>query len=86
MSDGNRLYLACRMHPTREESYLLGDRAYSASYEARAVHASLQKWLDRHANCGGGFDHFTVAYHGAKDDEQPTLNPIADAVHIGLHR
>lgn len=66
-----------------------GERALNASYEARAVHASLQKWMDRHANCGGGLDNFGVVYHHPKDQEKLTIPPadhVADAVHLALRQ
>lgn len=81
----NRMYLTCRHHPTQAESFLIGDRVDAGSYSAaRNDGKSVQKWLDQHATCGGGFDHFTVSYALQKDGDIPTEQPLANAVHATL--
>lgn len=81
----NRMFITCRHHPTLAESFCLADRSDAASYESRGNHSRLQKWLDTHATCGGGFDHFTLGYSQQKDADMPAPNPIADGVHMALN-
>lgn len=82
----NRMFLTCRHHPTQAESYLLADRNDGASYFASFGGKSerLQKWLDKHAACGGTFDHFTLSYAEQKDLDLPKSAPVANAVHATL--
>jgi hypothetical protein len=81
----NRLFITCRHHATLAESFCLADRPDATSYEARGNHSRLQKWFDTHATCGGGFDHFTIAYSQQKDGDMPSAKPVADAVHVALN-
>lgn len=81
----NRMFLACRFHPTLQESLLLGDRDANGSYATVLTQQKMQKWLDQHATCGGGFDHFTVAYAAEKDNEAPVASPTQLAVHKALN-
>lgn len=81
----NRMFLTCRHHPSIEHSFCFADRKDAASYEARGNNSRLQKWLDTHATCGGGFDHFTLAYSQQKDGDMPSANPVGDAVHVALN-
>lgn len=80
----NRLFLTCRVHPTLQDSFCLADRKDASSYEARSNPSRLQKWLDTHATCGGGFDHFTLGYSQQKDGDIPAPKPVAEAVHAHL--
>lgn len=81
----NRIYLTCKHHPTQAESFGVASRNDDASYSCALVEArSLQKWLDKHAACGGTFDHFTLSYAQEKDADVPKSNPVSDAVHAAL--
>lgn len=86
----NRMYLTCRHHPTRAESYLIAERDDGESYKAAdrftagLNHNRLQKWLTEHAGCGGTLDHFTVSFENQPNSDLPTPNPIADGIHLTL--
>ncbi len=81
----NTLFITCKHHPTQGESFRLASRADNCSYSnssALLEQSALQKWLERHAACGGTFDHFTASYAEVKDNDLPT--PVAEAVHATL--
>jgi hypothetical protein len=76
----NTLYLTCKHHPSQAESFVLASRKNGESYQA-GVMVRFQKWLDKHAACGGGLDHFTVGYAKEKDSDLPSPAPVANGVH-----
>lgn len=76
----NTLYLTCKHHPSPAESFVVAERKSGESYKAGVV-TRLQKWLDKHAACGGTIDHFTAGYAKTKDGDVPNPAPIADGVH-----
>ena len=76
----NLMYLVCRSHPERVNSLVLGKRnagCYGKVPDPRQV----EKWFEQHAFCGGGRDHFTIAYDQTADWDVPKPAPVADAVH-----
>lgn len=79
----NTLYLTCKHHPSIAESYVVAERKVGESYKA-GVGVRLQKWLDKHAACGGTIDHFTVGYAKPKDGDVPNQAPVAESVHLAL--
>jgi hypothetical protein len=76
----NTLYLTCKHHPSPAESFVVAERREGESFKA-GVMVRLQKWLDRHAACGGTLDHFTAGYALTKDGDLPNPAPIANGVH-----
>jgi hypothetical protein len=79
----NTMWLVCVHHPDRTAAIQLGRRVMHG-YN-RAPHAAkLEEFFERHKLCGGGFDHFTIAYDQAKDGDLPKPAPLADAVHAVL--
>lgn len=81
------MYLTCRHHATPAESFVLGHRGFKNSYcspRARDMNKSLQKFLLRHANCGNGFDHFTLSYGQKKDNDLPAKAAIIEGVHSAI--
>jgi hypothetical protein len=95
---GNLIYLCCRHHPAIPESFLLAirDDAIQRPFgyftrtsektlaDTTSYDRSLQKWLSKHATCGGTVDHFTIAYAQPHDHDLPKANPVRDAVHLHL--
>lgn len=80
---GNVMWLVCAHHPDRTEAIQLGRRTIDAFN--RAPHAArLEEFFERHKYCGGGHDHFTIAYDRPKDWDLPKPAPLADAVHAVL--
>ena len=88
----NTMYLVCVHHPDKADAFRLSQRerlgyGIAAGRELRPPDRyvrSLEKFLETHKHCGGGFDHFTIAYDQAKDHDLPQPAPIADAVHLAL--
>lgn len=79
----NTMWLVCAHHPDRTEAIQLGRRVSDGF--ARAPHAAkLDEFFEQHKLCGGGHDHFTVAFDRPKDWDLPTPAPVADAVHAAL--
>jgi len=90
---GNVMYLCCKHCPRPEQSFLLSERGEAMNgavgYQIHnkriaTIHVNLNKWLERHASCGGTVDHFTIAYAQATDHDVPKANPVRDAVHLHL--
>lgn len=50
----------------------------------RRADQAMDKFFEAHKLCGGGFDHFTIAYAQAKDHDLPNPEPLADGVHLAL--
>lgn len=81
---GNLMYLVCTHHPDRMDALVIGSRGQSANgrglpYTSMLTqNSALQKFLDKHARCGGGFDHYTIAFDAGKDQDLP--KPVASAV------
>lgn len=79
----NILYLTCRHHPSKVDSFIVTEREFRQPYAARsqANQTSFHKWLETHRNCGGTFDHFTVGYAADKDhDLAPEITQLDQAV------
>ena len=85
----NTMWLVCVHHPDKADAFRLSCRerqgyGIAAGRELRPPDRyarSLEKFFETHKTCGGGFDHFTIAYDLTKDHDLPTPNPCADAVH-----
>lgn len=85
MTAMNRMFLVCTHHPTQRDSYLIAGRnrrGYDNLIEDEDGYFS--KWLIKHAACGGGFDHFSLAFERPKDHDIPIDKPLANAVHLQL--
>ncbi len=88
----NTMYLVCVHHPEPVLSLRLASRTLvrdrSGDMEPYTVYKRTQENMERffeaHKLCGGGFDHFTIAYEQTKDYDLPTPAPLADAVHLSL--
>jgi hypothetical protein len=78
----NTMYLVCVHHPDRVHSFRLGSRGTCTRYVTGArIGQKLDDWLELHATCGGGQDHFTLAFDLTKDHDLPIPAPVANAVH-----
>ncbi len=82
----NTMFLVCTHHPTAADSFHLGARVKGSGYKPRDVglERGLRKWLDTHSTCGGGYDHFTIAFELPKDGDLLKVDPIANGVHVAL--
>lgn len=81
----NTMYLVCVHHPDRVYSFRLGSRGTCTRYITGArIGQKLDDWLELHATCGGGQDHFTLAFDLTKDHDLPNPEPLADGVHLAL--
>jgi len=83
----NQMFLTCRHHATRAESFLIAARSDNEPYAVTnwvKFGEQLQKFLTAHAGCGRSFDHFTVSYSETKDNDVPKDAPVAEAVHAAL--
>lgn len=80
---GNTMWLVCTHHPDRTQALCLGRRS-TRGYESRANDKALHNFYRMHESCGGGFDHFTIAFDREKDHDLPKPAPLADAVHAVL--
>lgn len=81
----NTMYLVCTHHPEPIHACVLADRDHNTDgYEPSTTNAKLQKFLTEHKLCGGGFDHFTLAFARPKDGDLPKPKPLADVVHLTL--
>jgi hypothetical protein len=88
----NTIYLVCVHHPDKSDAFVLAERADLTGY----VHGKLlprylqsqadrlAKFFKRHAHCGRGCDHFTIAFDKQKDWDLPKPAPVAEAVHLNL--
>lgn len=79
----NALWLCCIHHPDRTQAIQLGRRVADGYHRAPTA-AKLEEFFEKHELCGGGFDHFTIAYDLTKDHDLPTPNRVADVVHLKL--
>lgn len=80
---GNTMWLVCIHHPDRTQSLQLGRRVMRGY--SRAPHAhDIERFFREHEGCGGGYDHFTIAFDLGKDHDLPKPAPLADAVHAVL--
>lgn len=92
MTTGNLMYLVCVHHPDKADAFRLSQRerfgyGIAAGRELRPADRyvrSLEKFLDTHRHCGGGFDHFTIAFGQVKDYDLPKPEPLANGVHLAL--
>jgi len=86
--NGNTMYLVCVHHPDKADSVLLADRCDSDgkkhAYTSMVGERRLAKFFEKHAHCGGGFDHFTIAYTEQKDHDVPKPELLANGVHLVL--
>lgn len=76
------MFLVCNAHPDSENSIELGrrrGREYGKSPYGRA----LSDWLERHAECCDGPDHFRLAHERTPNWDQAT--PISPDSSIPLH-
>lgn len=80
----NTLYLVCSQHPQTIHALRLGER-HDDTYAPTSSQAKLERFFEEHKLCGGGFDHFTIAYAKPKDHDLPVAKPLADVVHLSLH-
>lgn len=79
-----RIWLVCSHHPHREQGIALGKRLVDGFYRC-PTDRELEAWFDEHKHCGGGHDHFTVAYDHPKDyDVSSPAPPIAAHVRLAL--
>lgn len=81
------MYLVCTHHPERVHSFRLairGTGGFRYITNDRRLISSLEGWLEEHAHCGGGLDHFTIAFDLTKDHDVPKIQPVADRVHAAL--
>lgn len=77
----NTMYLVCTHHPDRVHSFRLAARGTCTRYiTGSKVGQKLDEWLEEHATCGGGQDHFTIAFDLPKDHDLPKIEPVADNV------
>lgn len=81
--NGNTMWLVCVHHPDRTQALQLGRRVFGA-YDKVPHKQAIEAFLHEHATCGGGFDHFTIAFDQPKDHDLPKPAPLADAVHAVL--
>ena len=80
---GNTMWLVCVHHPERTQALFLGRRMIRG-YSRTCSQKELEDFYRDHETCGGGFDHFTIAYDRDKDHDLPKPAPLADAVHATL--
>jgi hypothetical protein len=80
----NTMYLVCVHHPEQIHALRLANRGIDFYKPARRIDQSLERFLEDHKMCGGGFDHFTIAYAQTKDHDLPNPEPLADGVHLAL--
>lgn len=81
----NTMYLVCVHHPDKADAFVLASRAQLHEYCSAHLYApALHKWFAAHKHCGGGFDHFTIAYDQVKDHDLPKPAPLANGVHLAL--
>lgn len=82
----NTMYLVCVHHPEQIHALRLGmrDDRLTDGYKRVPLAARIEAWLAEHRICGGGHDHFTIAYAQAKDHDLPNPEPLADSVHLTL--
>lgn len=86
----NVMYLVCTHHPERVHSFRLAIRGTKTQYVSSGIRRQLadklEEWLEEHRDCGGGFDHFTLAFDQPKDhDASAPPDKIANGVHAALH-
>jgi hypothetical protein len=79
----NTMYLVCVHHPEAMHALRLGRRNLDG-YNIAPTSAKIEKFFAEHKLCGGGFDHFTIAFELAKDHDLPLPKPVADGVHMAL--
>lgn len=87
----NTMYLVCVHHPDKAQAFALAERSDKASGYVNCIEIdrtyelqSLEAFFKTHVHCGGGFDHFTIAFELAKDHDLPKPAPVADGVHMAL--
>lgn len=83
MNVGNTMWLVCVHHPDRTQALCLGRRS-TRGYNTRVDEKTLHNFYREHEGCGGGYDHFTVAFDFDKDHDLPKPAVLADAVHAVL--
>lgn len=81
----NTMYLVCTHHPDRVHSFRLASRGTATQYLShKRVEQKLEDWFSAHRLCGGGLDHFTIAFDLPKDHDLPKIEPVANGVHLAL--
>lgn len=80
----NTMYLVCVHHPSPMEALCLGRRVGLKGYDHAPASAKVEKFFEKHKHCGGGCDHFTIAFEQPKDHDLPKPAPLADGVHLAL--
>jgi hypothetical protein len=76
----NTMYLVCVHHPEQVLSLRLGVREMDG-YNHSPRSSVIEAFFNAHKLCGGGLDHFTIAYEQTKDHDLPIPAPVANAVH-----
>lgn len=88
----NTLYIVCIHHPDQVHACRLASRTLVRDMSGdmqpytcpRRVDQHLEKFFEDHKLCGGGFDHFALAFERPKDHDLPTPAPLTEAVNEAL--
>lgn len=92
----NTIYIVCLHHPHPSQAFRVASRegiepftpdiAWNklAAQPANRYGKGLEKFFETHKLCGGGFDHFALAFELPKDHDLPKAEPLAEGVHAGL--
>lgn len=81
----NTMFLVCTHHPDRVHSLRLALRnAIADGYHRVPLSARIESFLETHKHCGGGCDHFTLAFELPKDHDLPKIEPVANGVYVAL--
>ena len=80
----NRLWLVCKYHPIKSESFCIATNDGEGYCSASRV-TLFDAWLSKHAECGGNHDHFSLSYDQTQDWKLETIGSVISAVHTELN-